>query len=116
MRGVRHKLQAADEMNEFRESGKHFGRIGAKVMKLLEGAEGLRHLAAHEGLEKINDPAPVGETQHSAQGVCGDRAGQSRAMSDRLIEKRKRVAHRAFRRAGDETKRLVLDRDSLLGA
>ncbi len=85
-------------------------------MKLLQGAEGLRHLAAHEGFEKIDDPAPVSKPQHRPQGVRGDRAGQTRAMGNGLIEKRQRIAHRAFRRARDEAKRLVLDRDSLLGA
>ena len=39
-------------------------RIGATVIKRLEPAEGLGHLAFHNGLEKINDAAAIGKTQH----------------------------------------------------
>ena len=42
--------------------------------------------------------------------------GMTRAMGDGLIEKRQRIAHRAFRRAGDEAQRLGLDGHGLLGA
>ena len=37
----------------------------------------------------------------------------ARAMGDRLVEQRQRVAHRAFRRAGDDRQRLGLDLDPL---
>ena len=40
-------------------------------------------------------------------------AALRRAMGDRLIEQRQRVAHRAFRRARDHGQRLVLDLDAL---
>ena len=116
LRGVRHKLQTGDEMNEFGETGQDFGGVGAKIVEFPQNAQSLGHLAAQENFEKIDDPAPVGKPQHRAQGVSGDRAGQTRSMGNGLIEQRKRVAHRAFRRARDEAKSLVLDRDILLGA
>ncbi len=40
----------------------------------------------HEGFEKIDDPAPVGEPQHRAQRIRGNRAGQTRAMGNSLIK------------------------------
>ena len=86
-------------MDEFREAGQDFGRVGAKIVKVLQDAQGFRHLAAHEGFEKINNPAAISEPQHRAQGFRRDRR-----------------AGLALRRARDEAQRLRLDRDGLLGA
>ena len=60
-RGVRHEFEAGDQMNEIRESGKNFGRIGAKIVKVPSKYRGPRPSCHDEGFEKIDDPALVGE-------------------------------------------------------
>ena len=74
-------------------------------------------MALHEQFEKIDDAAAIGEPEHHAQGIRVDRGDAfAGAMCDRLVEKRQRIAHRALGGACDKRKRLVVDRDGLLGA
>ena len=107
-----------DEFGKFDEDG---GRIGAAIVKLLQSAERLRHFAAHDGLEQIDDAAMIGEAQHGAQGLRRDSSlpfsrPMAGAMRDRLVEQRQRIARRTLGRARDQRQRLGLDGDALLGA
>ncbi|GJE72535.1 hypothetical protein CHKEEEPN_4092 [Methylorubrum podarium] len=92
-------------MGEAGEVREHHRGVGAGIVLRPELGEGGGHVAAHRRLEQVDDPRAVGEPEHVAHACRGDRA---RAVGDRLIEQRERVAHRAFRRAGDGGERLVL--------
>ncbi len=98
-------------MREFGEIGEHRGGLGAGTELVLQLRQRRRRIAAHDMLEEIDDPRPVGQPQHVVHGIGRDRAA---AMGDRLVENRQRVAHRALRGTGDCCKRLRLDAHTFL--
>jgi hypothetical protein len=100
-------------MGEGGEVGKDQGRIGAGVVLRPQAGEGGGHVAAHHGGEEVDHLSPVGEAEHLAYGLGGD---GTRAMRDRLVEERQRIAHRALGGARDRRERLRLDLDLLLAA
>ena len=57
------------------------------------------HATMHQMIKKIDDARAIGKTEHHTHGFGLNRP---RAMRDRLIEQRERIAHRAFRRARNE--------------
>ena len=67
-------------------------------------------VALHQGLEQIDHTHAIGETQHLPDIFGAHRPGR---MRDGLIEQRKGIAHRAFRRARDQCQRGRLDLDFL---
>ncbi len=75
-------------------------------------AERAGGVAAHQGVEQVDDPAGIGEPEHLPHVFRAHRAG---CMGDRLVEQRERVAHRAFGGARDQRQRFRLRRHPFLG-
>ena len=92
-------------------SVEHDRGIGADVVLVAQLGERRGHIAAHQRLEQVDHPRAVGQPQHLPHVLRAHRPGRVR---DRLIEQRERVAHRAFRGARDQGKRLGLDLDRFL--
>jgi hypothetical protein len=111
--GVGRDLDHRQPMGDLRQiaQDRHgIGPVGVLPAKLGQRA---RRVAAHDRLEEVQDPAPVGKAQHRAD-LIG--AGFARAMGDGLIEKAHRVADGAFGGAGDERQRLFRDLGAFLAA
>ena len=92
-------------------SRKHHRRIGADVVLLAQFVERGGDVALHQRLEQIDHAHAVGQAQHLPHVLGAHRPGR---MRDRLIEQRKRIAHRAFGRARDQRQRRRLDLDLFL--
>ncbi len=101
-------------MAEFGELDQQLGGIGAGEMQLRRQFERRRDLAGHGVGEEVDDLAAIGEAEHRAQVGGFDLA--RRAVGDRLVEQRQRVAHRAFGDAGDQRQRVGLGRHALEAA
>ncbi len=101
------ELQARDQMGEGGEVFQHDGRIGADVVQVLQPDERAGDGAAHDLLEEVDDERAVGEAQHLADFVGGERTG---GVGDRLIHQRERVAGGTFGGAGDHGERGVIHR------
>ena len=63
-------------------------------------------LPVQDHVEQIEHPAPIRQPEHRAHLIGG---GFARAMGNRLIQKRHRIAHRAFGGAGDQRQRIRRD-------
>ncbi len=100
-------------MGEFGEIGEDDGGVGARIILVAEFLQGALHVAAHQRLEQVDDAGAVGEAQQAAHFLRPHRAA---AMGDGLVQQRERIAHRAFRRAGDGGERLRLDLHAFLRA
>jgi hypothetical protein len=95
-------------MREFSEITQDNRWIGADFVLFAELFEGAADVPLHERLEQIDHAHAIGQSQHLAHVF---RANRSSGVRDRLIEQRKRVAHRAFSRARNQRKRCRLDLD-----
>ena len=86
-------------MGQFEQILKHDRRIGARIILVGQFRQRGTGIALHHHFEQVEDPGPVGQAQHVADGAFID---LPRRMGDRLVEQGKRVAHRTFRRPGDQ--------------
>ena len=100
-------------MGEFGEVCEDHGRVRAGIILVAEFGQRAGDVALHERLEQVDDACPVGEAQKPAHLFPGHRAA---AMGDGLVQQGERIAHRAFRRAGDGGERLGLHLHAFLGA
>ena len=86
-------------MNGVAEIGDHLAWLGTVAIEPGELRQRAAGIALQHRLEQIEDAHPVGKTKQPAHRVGLDLA---RAEGDSAIEDRQRIAHRAFRRAGDQ--------------
>ena len=93
-------------MGEFGQIGHHRRRIGPRIILVAQFMQGGRNIALHHRLEQIDHPCAVGQPQHRADNLAIDLA---RAMGNRLIEQRQRVAHRAFGGTRHQRQRFGVD-------
>ena len=101
-------------MHEFSKFDQQQRWLGALVELLFEDRERRRDIALHQGLEDVDHARAVGDAEHIAHGVLGDRIpGDARTMRNRLIQQRQGVPNGALRRPGDERQRLVADAHAL---
>ena len=103
-------LQPRHPVDEIGQVGERRLGIAALRMERREFRKSAAAVAVHDGLEERDHAAAVAEAEHLLHPVGGDRGA---AMGDRLVEKGKPVAHRAFGGAGDEAQRLLVDRHRL---
>ncbi len=89
-------------MGELGEIGKDDGRVGADVVLRPQFLQRRCGVSLHQGLEEIDDAHAIGKAEHLLH-VLG--AHDSCRMGNRLIEQRKRIAHRAFCGARDKGER-----------
>ena len=111
LRGLRHELEARDEMRERGEVGQDDGRVGPGVVLRAQAREGGRHVAAHRRLEQVDDLRAVGEAEHVAhrrRPRPGPRRGRSPGRAARAQSRTEPSAARAMR-----GERLGLDFDAL---
>ena len=87
-------------MDEFGEFDQHLGRIGAGLMQLLHQRQRRGDIALHREFEQVDDMARSDRPSMARMPAALHAA--LRAMRDRLIEQRQRVAHRAFGDARDQ--------------
>ena len=108
-------------MGEFGQIAEHHGRIGAGIVLVAQFFDRRGDVGAHQRIEQFDNARAVGEPKHlpyifsphrSSRGGAGLRSG----MCDRLIEQRERIAHRTFRRTGNQRQRLRFRFDGLLGS
>ena len=85
-------------------------RIGAGGILRRQLAQGTFRIPAQNQIEQIQNPPSIRKTQHGAD-LIG--CGFSSAVGNGLIQKRLRIAGRAFSGAGDETQRLFCDLSAL---
>ena len=98
-------------MREFGKIAEDHRRIGAGIVLIAQLRQRCRDVAAQQRVEQINHARTIGKSEHLAHMRGLDRP---RRMRDRLIQKRQRIAHRAFRRARDQRQRFRFDLDILL--
>ena len=91
------------DLGQIAQNGHRVGPIGILSAQL---AERPRRIAAHDRLEQVEHPAPVGQAQHRAH--LGRRR-LARAMGDGLIQKAHGIAHRPFGGARDQRQRILGD-------
>ena len=93
-------------MGDLGEVAQDRQRVRALGILRLQFGQRLGRRAPQDHVEKVEHPASVRQPQHSADLGCG---GFPRAVADRLIQQRGRVAGRAFRRPRDQRQRVVGD-------
>ena len=71
-------------MCEFEQILQHDARIGPRSILLGQQVERVRHPAAQQGLEQVEDPHPIGEAKHGAHLSLGHRAVAG--IADRLVQ------------------------------
>ncbi|MPL90960.1 hypothetical protein SDC9_37019 [bioreactor metagenome] len=104
--GLGGDLDDRDPMADLGQIAQHRHRVGAVGILLGELGQGARRIALQHHVEKVEHAGAIGQTQHRAH-LLG--RGLARAMRDRLIEERHRIAHRTLGRAGDERQRVARD-------
>jgi hypothetical protein len=89
---LRDQADAGQRMGQLQEVLQDHGRVGARGIEAGHEVQRLGDLAAHDGLEEVEDLGAVGQAQHVLDVVLAHRAARER---DRLVEQRQAVAHRA---------------------
>ena len=91
------------------EIGKSLGGVRPIAIKAGQGLERGSSAAGEHMLEKVEQPPPIGEAEHRADGSLRDRTVAFRdARRDGLVEHREPVAYRALRGSCDQRQRGVL--------
>ena len=95
-------------MGDFQQVLHHRQRIGAGIVKPLQIVEPVRDLAAHDFFEQVEHAAAIGQAQHVANRVSGDRIAAF-AMRHGLVQQGEGIAGGAFGGAGDQGQGAGLD-------
>ena len=110
--GARPGLGPGGRVKRLHQPAQQRGRVDPQRMRFVERGERGRRIALQHQPEQVADPPAVGEAEHVADLVGGDRAA---AMGDRLVEDRQPVARRSLGRPGDHRQRVGLDLDPFGG-
>ena len=89
------------DLGQIAQHGHRVGPIRILVAQLVQRAG---RIAAQDHIEQVQHPPAVRQPQHGAHlhGRCF-----ARAMADRLIQQRRRIARRPFGGAGDQRQRVI---------
>ncbi len=102
-------LGARGKVKLFHEAANERAGIDPEVVRFVEIGERRRGVAAKHMIEQTADATAISKAEHVAHLLGCNRAA---AMGDRLVQDRKAVARRAFRRPRDHPQRIVLDLDT----
>ncbi len=86
---TRSSLRAGRGMQAFHQSAQQLRRVDPELVRLVEVGQRCRRVAGQNQLKEAPNPPAIGESEHVAHLVGGNRAG---AVGDRLVEDRQAVA------------------------
>ena len=107
IRGLWRDLHHRNPVGGFRQIAQHGQRVGPVGILPAQFMQRIRRSPAHDHVEQVHHPAPVGKAQHGAHRLRLDRTG---TVGDGLIQQRGRISRRAFGGAGDQSQSGVGDR------
>ena len=108
--GARARFRSRRGVQALHQPAKQLRRIDSQGVRFVECGKRSACVAGKNQFEQPADASTIGEAEHVANLIGGDRAATVR---DRLIEDRQPVARRTFRGAGDHRERVRLDLDAL---
>ena len=98
IRRIRRDFDDADPVGDFREIAQHCHRVSASGILRAKFGQSRRRIAAHNHLIKVEHTTTIRKTQHRAHLF---NRGFASAVTDRLIQERRRITRRAFSGAGN---------------
>ena len=96
-------------MDKLRQRANHTRRIGTIGIERVKQRQRLFRLAAGNGLEQVEDPALIRQSQHGPHVIAGDIA---LAQRNGLIQQRQTIPRGSIGCAGDQLQRRVFDRNA----